>query len=134
MTNPTTLITLAVHAGKDDSKPADWDWSALTEADAYVVGASEVSAPMVSEPMTFEQADAIRDDEGFVTVVVDISLDDMLDAAREAVLDQDNDHFDFIHGYAFDFGIPHDCSMRVVGVRSNGTLVVEYRTLMDEGY
>lgn len=82
----------------------------------------------VTLPMNAQTARRLCDEGGYLTVVLSMDLDDLVAAARSFGAGSENTEEDIIHDAAFDFGIPCDCSWRVLGVVDEYGVIVSYTT------
>lgn len=135
----THLITLAVH-------DEDMD---LTEATQFAARAVEGSHVVSSEtvetdvfhaewndgepalPMTAQDALALMDEAGYISVVVAIDQEELLAAARST-----DDEFmmeDAVHKRAFDFGFSASATASIVAVQGD-QLLVRYTTFIQEAF
>lgn len=96
---------------------ADFEWDA--DADPTML------------PMTQDQARSLMDESGYLTVVVMVDQDLYLQFAGFANTVGADTHEDLAHRQAFAFGLPHDCSITVVGV-CGSDFVVSYTTNVAE--
>lgn len=99
----TTFITYAVE-GDGDGRSGMPDVSMLA--------AHSTEAPVLTDPLSADQAASLVDEAGMVTVVVVADLASMMDAHSNS---EDDEH-DYLHGLAFEQGLPYDCGYRVLGV------------------
>lgn len=75
-----------------------------------------------------EEAKARMNDEGYISVVVEVVTDDYLEAyTLGAVKADENNQKDLIHNRNFSFGLPTDCSTTIIGAHP-GVLTVLYKT------
>lgn len=136
MTN-THLITIAVD---DDS---DVDPKHLSKALCeHIPGAHPISSQTLKAdlfdfernqedqpalPMSREQAKALMDEQGEVTVVTSVGQREFFDAYSQFVHNSDDDHNDLLHDKVFDFGLPYASDVEILAV-SGDEFIVSYRT------
>lgn len=78
-------------------------------------------------PMDEDQAQALMIDSEYLTIVVSVDQDEYLAAYADGLRGHDNDHLDFVHEQAFSFGLPHDCSVKILAA-DDDNFVVAYTT------
>jgi hypothetical protein len=150
----TTFVTLAIETDHADTeaqesaaRPDKWDWADLLGVStANALAVHTTTAPLITEPLTEDDIEHLpegvepstysgpkkvaADSTGFVTVVVQASLAQML--LVRGTRGGDIDEHDYLHDLAFGFGVPCQSEYEVLGVSKvndlRTTVYVAYST------
>ena len=134
-------ISISTQLSKNSALPDDLDLSFFTkylserssnstcfsyELPGPVVLSPELEALMddnlVESPKRFSEKDAavlrrdgMIDDDGVISILVSVGIKDYLDAYAHGFTSLEN-HLDLIHNSVFDFGLPSNCTVLILGV------------------
>lgn len=122
-----TYVTLCIEGSEDEAK-------GLIEAvhktgQASVISRTYTEAPVVEESLSVEQARALADEDGYVSVVVEADLIDMMEQHKyqDSGGDDESDH---LHGIAFTGGTTYASGWEVLG-NDGSTALVLYTTSLE---
>lgn len=82
-------------------------------------------------PMGQQHARALIDDEGFTTAIIAIDQQDYLDAQIYSQTEGADTHEDIVHRQVFSFGLPHECTTRIIAVQGDD-FIISYTTKITE--
>lgn len=80
----------------------------------------------LKKPLTAVEVAALRDAEGFIKVVIPISLDDLMSDIEDVN--------DLAEGRILENGILADISYKAVGVLDDGSVLVQVTAEVDDDY
>lgn len=82
-------------------------------------------------PLSAEDVRGLMNEDGQITVVVAVNKDEYFEAVSKAATEGADTHEDLVHGELFDFGLPYDCTTKVLAVQGDD-FIVSYTTRISE--
>ena len=133
---PNALDYLQTATAKDAHRVQTWTADYPLQGDAF----DRLSKSKKTDPnskMTVEQIHLLLDEEGYVSCIVAVDADEFLQTLMMIDPNGDTDIYDYLHDKSFDFGVPEDPSLQIIGVGPatkdhSGDLLIRYTTKIDE--